>query len=234
MRVRIAAPIGASKITLSSKGVRTAVLTALNSQAKVVRDMLESTTATWENAKPKWRYEKKSFGYGIYGVGVTAIPDFGAQKWEWLDGGTSIRWAMMRRGFQPKTGAIKTKISHHGTATNLLASRSGANTKPAFVGEMAFIRRGLPAQPGIEPRNWTKTIIEMRSGQDGPFVASIQNAIRNALGTKVVDWSGPAKDIAGGPSYDYEGNVVKRSREKATSFSYHGSPLMDLIMDLDE
>jgi hypothetical protein len=236
MQVRVISSAPTGGRIIKDRNVRAAVVNAIYAEGKKVKEMLDLTTDTWEHKKPRWAIGKKYFGFGAYGITVTANPatDFGAAKWQYLDGGTYFRYAMMRRGFTPKTGVSISKISHHGTSTQFLRSSSGNNPIPAFIGKKAFDDMGLQAQPGIEPRNWTKTIIEMRSGQDGPFVAAIQNAIRNALGTKVIDWGGPAKEKTGGPSYDYEGNVIKRSKEKATSFSYHGSPLMDLIMDLDE
>jgi hypothetical protein len=61
---------------------------------------------------------------------------------KYLDNGTAVRFATMTHEFTPKT------------RRGFLGSTPGK-------GEMAFVNRKI-SHPGIESRNWTKTIMEQR------------------------------------------------------------------------
>lgn len=99
--------------------------------AKNIKVDLDAATATFSNA-PKAKIDQTGeFTWEIY------LLD---QRVNWLNDGTSVRYATMTPNFSAKT------------VPRLLASRAGA-------GGVAFVNKKRP-KPGIKPRLWDVTVAE--------------------------------------------------------------------------
>jgi hypothetical protein len=82
-----------------------------------------------------------------------------------LDGGTSERWALMSNPFQAKT-SHKNLRSGHGVGGAVIRGRG------------AMTRAGLPAQPGIEKREFSVKLVEKYGPQ---FNAEIDKVLADAI-----------------------------------------------------
>lgn len=102
-----------------------------------IRDV-KKITDPWDNEKPNWSF-KISLAGGNPSVFIDAGDGLGANKWLWLDEGTSERPAIMSSNFVPKT------------QPGVLSSGSGQ-------GGLVFINPDDP-QPGIEAREFSKNLI---------------------------------------------------------------------------
>lgn len=118
-----------------------------------IKRLEEQTVATWSSAPPFSARPADSGGTKRAYIGPTGD---GARIWNYLNRGTSIRYATMTPDFVPKT-----------RVRNL---RSGRGR-----GGVAYISRNRP-RPGIKAREWTKVIKEERAPR---FKRRIQQALRS-------------------------------------------------------
>lgn len=135
-------------------------LTALNqlrkTGKKIERDF-EKTTQTWDGEKPTFEtiISLTDPGPGVV-VGPSGSTE-GAQKWQWLDEGTEIRYATMSPDWVSKT------------QPDIVGSRPGQ-------GEVLYVRRDRP-RDGIEARNWT---LALQKKWKTPFKRDMEKAMRDA------------------------------------------------------
>jgi hypothetical protein len=113
---------------------------------------LEKTVATWKDEKPKWD-DRRGISISNKGGNITMDispigTEYAINKWMWLEGGTSRRWAVMSGGleggpkFVPKTRKNELK-SYRGKGGAVLRGKTAMN-------QAGYTR----PKPGIEPRNW--------------------------------------------------------------------------------
>ena len=125
------------KITLSSAQVRGTILSTLQGQVREMTKDLEATTATWQEHHPVF---SNTIKYKGGDVKVSIGTD--DEVWNYLNKGTSIRWAVMTKNFQAKT----TKRS--------FSSRTGQGYA-RLRGKGIMTKLGIPPKvPGIEARDW--------------------------------------------------------------------------------
>lgn len=132
--------------------IRTQMERVMLDEARIVQNMYNGITTTWN--------ERPNFSITV---------DFSGDQWlvqvytedrifEYLDNGTSIRYATMEPGFRPKT------------RPNSLRSGQG-------VGGVAYVSRRFP-RPGIEARNWSAEITRRR---DGPFQSKFERVVNTEV-----------------------------------------------------
>jgi hypothetical protein len=120
---------------------------------KMVKDF-ERTTKTWQGTKPKFQSEVRvepqvnplsgEFPKKIFTtVWSRGDGSKGYWKWRWLDEGTKKRYALMQKGFRPKT------------RVGQLDSWKGAKGAVLYRGRPLLLKKPLP---GIKPRKFTKTL----------------------------------------------------------------------------
>lgn len=119
------------------------LLALLNAYLKKIEFDLESITLTWDH-QPNWEPVTHYAGGDLYVRVTTDDPIFG-----YLDEGTSIRWALMSRDFQAKT-QVRTLSSFPGSGHAVLRGKS------------AMTKRGIGPRPGIDAREWTVLIEQIR------------------------------------------------------------------------
>jgi hypothetical protein len=139
------------RLRVKPKKVYDTVYDSLRWQARhFVQLELEKTVATWKDEKPKWD-DRRGISISNKGGNITMNisptgTEYAINKWMWLEGGTSLRWAVMTGvsdgGFTPKTRVGELK-SYRGKGKAILRGKTAMNqagyTHP---------------KPGIEPRNW--------------------------------------------------------------------------------
>jgi hypothetical protein len=141
-------PVGNPKFDL--KGITVALREALQREGIEQRRLLNKTTRTWEGDVPYFVSEatvsptQLTMTTGPHGEGK------GAQKWKYLEGGTRVRWAVMGKGFKPKTRRAY---------LNSMRGKGGA----VIVGKRAMMARGIKPRPGIKARNWIAEVNKERS-----------------------------------------------------------------------
>lgn len=152
---------------LKVKDVRLRILNELRKEGRAVKRELEKTVATWKGAKPTF-----TFAIGLDGkdaiviVGPAGNPK-GAQKWVWLDEGT-------KKNYPIKAKNAPFLVFRHGsgfkakTKVKTFASNPGANTGP-------WVRKKEVTHPGIEAREWSEEIAELRQKQ---FARRLSKAAR--------------------------------------------------------
>lgn len=135
-------------------------LEALNQMRKTGRAIqrdYKRTTQTWEGAKPNFGLLISLAGDGPT-ILVEAQGGKGADKWNWLDKGTAVRYATMSSNWRSKT------------TPNTLRSVRGR-------GVMLFVSKKHP-RPGIKARNWTVIIVRMWTPR---FKRDMEDALRRAV-----------------------------------------------------
>ena len=146
-------------LDLSYKEVSGHVLAVLQNHANRIKKDFEATTKTWKDHHPVF-HKKLRFAGGKISIEVWTDDEV----WGYLNEGTDRRWALMSHDFMPKT-VPRQLTSYAGAGTVLY--RGPAEMKAAGIGW---------AQPGIEPREWTKTVIDLYSPE-------IMNDLRIAVRT---------------------------------------------------
>ena len=127
--------------------VRGHLLAVLQNYSVKIKKDFEATTATWKDHNPVFTKTIK-FAGGNITLQVTTKDEV----WTYLNEGTDRRWALMSHDFMPKT-VPRQLTSYAGAGTVLY--RGPAEMKAAGIGW---------AQPGIEARMWTKTVIDLYHG----------------------------------------------------------------------
>jgi len=131
--------------------VRLEILNALRREGTTHKKELRKTVATWRGDKPKFESLvglDHPPGAATVVTGPTGNTK-GVQKWVWLNDGTRIRWALMSRDWRSKT--------------KVRSFRSGAGAgRVVLAGRRAMTARGIGPRPGIEAREWTKTLSQRR------------------------------------------------------------------------
>jgi hypothetical protein len=151
---------------ISTAKARARMLNALNAEGKDVVAEYEKTTATWKGDAPEFAYDV-SYKGGDLAVAVGPTGDEkGVQKWNWLDEGTKIRWALMSPDWESKT------------QVRVYGSGSGSG-RVLIAGRRAMEARGIAPRPGIEAREWTLAIVKRRKDK---FRKRVLDALHNGLG----------------------------------------------------
>jgi len=119
---------------LSSNKMKGTILSTMQKLEKDVLKDFESTSATWRH---KVDYEH-SVGYS--GGNAVIYVKTGDEAWNYLDEGTSVRFATMEYGFVSKTNP------------HVIGSKTG-------WGHRAYVSRKTP-RPGIKARKWSDDIFD--------------------------------------------------------------------------
>jgi hypothetical protein len=162
--------------------IRLEILNALRAEGREVVKEHEKTVATWQNERPKFEFLiGLSGGNASVLVGPTG-DDKGVQKWNWLNQGTRIRWALMSRDWQSKT-------------TPRFVGAGRGQGRVLIAGRRAMMARGIPARPGIIAREWTVLIQERRKDK---FRSRLIDALQRAR-AKLHDTTGaePSANLGG-------------------------------------
>jgi hypothetical protein len=141
-------PIGDPKFNL--KGISVALREALKREGIEQRRMLDLTTKKWTGDIP---YFVSVETVGPSQLTLTTGPHGkgkGAMKWIYLEEGTKIRWAVMSKGFRPKTRRA------------FLGSSKGKGGA-VIAGKRAMMARNIRPRPGIQARNWLAEVNKLRS-----------------------------------------------------------------------
>jgi hypothetical protein len=157
-----------------AESIRMALLRELDAYGNAIKKVLNMTTENWENEKPTWTKRVRT-NINDFGVSVFAnmLGDLGTRKWNWLDRGTAIRWAVMggpARGelFWPKTSRGNFRSNNYG----------GKHGNTLIKGMGAMGAAGIPPRPGIEGRFWTNRLM---SRVRDTYSKDMQRAITSAV-----------------------------------------------------
>jgi len=133
------------KFKYDSKAIRERMRDVLEKFANEVIKLLNQTTQTWKGDRPVFvkRYTQTAQSIGFL-VAVEGT-DEAIAKFQWLNDGTSVRWAVMSPNWQSKT------------TPESLSSEPGAGYV-RMRGRMRMQKHGIPAKPGILPRNWMEEV----------------------------------------------------------------------------
>jgi hypothetical protein len=123
---------------LKQEVFRLEFLSAVHDMERQIIREFNKTTDTWQGEKPTFKALISLQNPGPTIVVGPSGSTKGAQKWEWLDKGTRVRYATMSPDWISKT------------TPNVVGSRAGR-------GRMLFVNKNIP-HPGIEARNWDKII----------------------------------------------------------------------------
>jgi len=86
--------------------IRLELLNELRKEGAVQRKELKKTVKTWRGETPEFEsligLERKAGGSAMVVTGPTGSKK-AVSKWEWLNSGTRIRWAVMSRDWRSKT-----------------------------------------------------------------------------------------------------------------------------------
>jgi hypothetical protein len=161
MPVLLLTPIGPKEIKLDP--VRFALLTVLNRETAHIFGLMRMTVETWDNARPDFKRQGRIGQISLRNDAATVNLEptgdpLGVKKWNWLDQGTDVRYAVMSEDWISKTtpGALQ---SGQGEGTVVVRGRNA------------------PPMPGIQPRGWSRIIADMRQS---PFEQAAQRAVREA------------------------------------------------------
>lgn len=136
---------------------RTEFLTALKDMERQIVREFQKTTQTWQGDKPTFEGELEISNDGLaLLVGPTGNTK-GAQKWQWLDEGTKVRYATMSQDWVSKT-------------------KPGVIPSGAGKGRLLFVSKKHP-RPGIEKRGWTVMITKLYKSR---FKRRMEQAMRDA------------------------------------------------------
>jgi hypothetical protein len=167
---------------LDTSAVKQSVRNVMRAEIEKIKKKLEETTEFWDGEKPQFKsttHVGSNFSLVAYAVALKN-DTFGAQKWFWLNDGTSVRWAMMSPNFSPKT------------KPNTFSTRPGVEeySQPLFVGPISFAYKNrlykghrpnigtVKPQPGVKRRNWSKKIM---SNMQYTFDVMLKPPVMNAM-----------------------------------------------------
>lgn len=136
-------PIRAGRLNV--RALAKSLLDGLAHEMRIIGGDLSETVATWEGEKPVFKYTHVERGDDIVGQQVPTGSEHAVNKWNWLNSGTSIRWALMSQDWSSKT------------SPGTLRSTSGSG-QVLIKGMGAMAKRGIAPRPGIEARDWTGII----------------------------------------------------------------------------
>jgi hypothetical protein len=138
------------KLLWDLKGIKGLLGKALREEAAADKKLLQKTTKTWTGKKPRFAtpttLDTSGASLSIY----TYPAGPGADKWGWLEEGTKVRWAVMSKGFRPKTRRAW---------LNSQGGRGGV----VIAGKRAMMRKNIKARPGIKARNWVAQVQKERA-----------------------------------------------------------------------
>ena len=136
--------------TRRDDSVRTQVLSVLRKYERKMLKDYDKTTQTWEGETPtfdsKISFPRVGKEMSLW-VGAVDDGSFGYRKFNWINKGTSIRWAVLSDDWLSKTFPGRL-VSTGGQGEVLIAGR-------------AMIEEGFSAEPGLEARNFDKQIREI-------------------------------------------------------------------------
>lgn len=149
---------------LKIDAIRLELLNELRDEGRDQRKELNKTISSWNGEKPKMESD-----ISLTGKDATVISGptgSGSDKWEWLNRGTKIRWALMSNNWRSKTKS-GTFMSGRGSGRVVIA------------GKRAMQARNIKPRPGIKARGWTEKLTNQRKK---PFQRRIIKAMQR--GTK--------------------------------------------------
>ena len=146
---------------LKIDGISREILFALQKEGREQKRLLNKTTAGFTGEKPGFESDI-DLSKGGDAIVLTGPTGAGAEKWEYLNGGTRVRYALMSSDYQA------------GTKPGSLAG-GRKRGRAVLIGRRAFARRGLRPRPGIQAREWTKLVTNMRKK---PFTQAITKAMK--------------------------------------------------------
>lgn len=127
-----------------------AILKAVEKEARAegvdLANELKKTTASWEGDKPDFNPVVKVGGNDLLVQVAPTGNQKGVDKWNFLDKGTSIRWALMSSDWKSKTSPGK-------------LAASGGSGRVVIAGRSAMQKRNIAPRPGIKARGWSKTVV---------------------------------------------------------------------------
>ena len=135
------------KSTLSAATTRGVLVGRMKDMTRRMQKDMQATVATW--ATQPQIVAQFRFSGGVARIRVYTTD----KRWNWLNKGTDIRWALMSNDWISKT------------TPGFLGSGSGAGFVVAR-GAGAMKRMGFKNPlPGIEARGWTPIIVEIYQGE---------------------------------------------------------------------
>lgn len=141
--------------------VRGHLLAVLQHYGIKIKKDFDATTATWQDHHPRFTIERKFAGGNII-FRITTRDEV----WGHLNRGTDRRWALMSHDFSPKT------------VPRQLTSYPGSG-KVLYRGPAEMRAAGISwAQPGIEAREWTKTVMDLYRRA---IISDLRNAVRKGV-----------------------------------------------------
>lgn len=154
---------------LKVDAIRLELLNELRKEGKDQKKELEKTIKTWKDEKPNFKsLISLTSNYAAVATGPSGNTK-GAQKWQWINDGTKIRWALMSSDWQSKTkkGTFKS---------------TRGRGKVVIAGKRAMMQRGIAPRKGIEARDWSGKLTKQRKV---PFqrrlIKAMQRAGKNAF-----------------------------------------------------
>ena len=128
------------------------IIRALNRTADLISRDYERTVATWDE-QPEF---KQKFTINADEISVSVFTTDNVYRF--LHDGTRVRYAVMSKGFRPKT------------RVNRLTSGAGRGGRTHID--------VIHPRPGIQARNWTQRIVKVREKQ---ILRLFTNAIKGAI-----------------------------------------------------
>jgi len=130
--------------------VRQQAISVLRKYERKMKKDFAKTTQTWTGETPTFdsriSFPRVSPDMTLW-VGAVNDGSFGWRKFNWLNKGTSIRWALLSEDWMSKTYPGR------------LGSTEGLGE--VLIRGREMIEAGIPAEPGIEARNWDKMIRDL-------------------------------------------------------------------------
>jgi hypothetical protein len=145
--------------------VRQELLNEMRKEITQTKRLFQSVVQHWQNEKPEFDGQVITEG-GDFRIVVGAVKskggtDHAVNKFIWLDKGTKFRYPTMSGDFVRKTHP------------NSMSTNPGNTGRPYFKPD--YLQN---PNPGIEARNWTKTIRSMRAV---PYKNAIRRAVRRGM-----------------------------------------------------
>lgn len=148
---------------MNIKRVEQAIFKALRDEGQEDAALFEKTTATWQHEKPTF---KPKIGYQGDDAYVRTEPSGnrkGVNKYQWLNKGTRVRWALMSGNWKSKT------------RPGYLASYRGRG-RVLVTG-----RRLKKPRPGIKARGWDEAIYRRRAPKFRQNIKAVHNQAAGRL-----------------------------------------------------
>ena len=150
---------------LQTQAMLNAIVTEATKQGKLMLKDFDATTKTWTGDKPEFRatIEVKPQNNAVSGtfpntINLIIAPkddnSKGAKVWQYVNKGTSVRHAVMSKGFIPKT-------------------RTGQLNSWKGKGKMVFVSKKIKL-PGIKARKWDKALSDKWRDK---YAAAMQKAM---------------------------------------------------------